>query len=188
MVFWLKIRGRTDGSRITNCAPYELLQFKGTRTARHAYNRTWFHRWQTPKLALGASQDPSFETARYDAHDDVPISAWEGPLYHKSDRYSMRASAPSVYETNIEHESRHTEICCEENENVIEREVKCFMKDAVANEISTMVGELLYDVPRNKVHVRRSGVQYVVYKVFGQFILNMLRKHVIGKNVRHTYW
>lgn len=32
------------------------------------------------EAALGTSQDPSFETARNDAHDDVSVSAWEAAL------------------------------------------------------------------------------------------------------------
>lgn len=47
----------------------------------------------SPESTLGASQDPSFEAARIDKHDNMQMSALEAALNGESKRWSIEATA-----------------------------------------------------------------------------------------------
>lgn len=80
------------------------------------------------KATLRTSHDLSFEAARRDTNNDIPIWAWEKVLTDKCQARLGEMAAAVDDEANIEYESRLTDKCWEKYEVVISREGKFFME------------------------------------------------------------
>lgn len=93
-----------------------------------------------PKAALHNSQDPSFEKARIEANDNIPISARRVALKDESAPWTGEMATAANVEPHIKHENCQESIGTK-NEDVVAREVKFFIKDFVARELSNMVEE-----------------------------------------------
>lgn len=74
-------------------------------------------------------------------------------------------------ELNIEHETRSTESCRTENEEVTARKVKSAVKEIVTNDFSTLADESLDDMLKTSFYNGKRGIQLVVYNVVEQVML-----------------
>lgn len=78
--------------------------------------------------------DPSFETARYSAHYNVPTSAQEVALDDERTTVRTEAAAAVHDQSPVEFESHHIAILCKNDEGMIAREVMSAVKGMVSNQ------------------------------------------------------
>lgn len=107
---------------------------------------------QNCKAALPASEDPSFETARKESHDDVPIYACKTALNEEKVPITVRGVWAVHAEAPGEVYNRLFERCCNENDDMIAWEVKFTVKQLAAYELTPMVDESLNDIVRTLLH------------------------------------
>lgn len=100
------------------------------------------------KSTLYVSQNLWLETAGFNAHDNVLISAWEAALKEKSKLWSGEAAAAANEDEPAEQESRHIDIGCQNGEFMIARGITCAVKELVTTKLATMVEESLEDILR----------------------------------------
>lgn len=136
-----------------------------------------------PESASHASQDPPFETARNETHDDVLISALEATLNDKREPWSNEAAAAANEGAPVKNESRQISNRHTNEGDVIAREVRSAVSDLVTTELATVLEESLENILRESFHNWQSGIRSVVYNVLEQVILDLLRKDVIGETL-----
>lgn len=112
----------------------------------------------SPEAALHTSPDPSFKTTRTDPSDNVLISAWRAALNDESEPWSGEMAAAANEEVPGEVKHRPIKIHRNKNDGKIEREVKSAVKESLASETATMVGEVLDEVLSRTLHNAQSGV------------------------------
>lgn len=83
-------------------------------------------------------------------------------------------------ETPVEIHISPTESCSTNHEDMIAREVKSAVKDLVANELSTMIEELLDDILRKSLQNGQMDIRAVVYNTVDQVMLDVLHTDVNG--------
>lgn len=109
-----------------------------------------------PQSCFRCLHNRSFDMDRPVATDDIPISAWKLALNDESQPLSGEGAAAANKEAPVDHESCHMKYRREENEDVIESELKCAVKALVANEMETKFEELL-DVLRKRSITREEA-------------------------------
>lgn len=133
----------------------------------------------SPKAALRASHATSLEMARWDASDDILKFSWEESLNDESQPWHGEVAAEFDDVSNIKHESWPTKIRCEENGNVIVREMKSVVKNLVANKMVKMVETALDNVLCKTFYNVRCLNWFVVQTQIQQRMFDLLRKQVI---------
>lgn len=113
------------------------------------------------KATLLASQRPSFEMARNDEHENIPISTWEETLNKECALTPAVVATKDHEEANVEVENCQIKNCRTNEKDPIGQEAKSTVRDSVMNELLTMVRESLEDIPRTSFHTAQSGVRSV---------------------------
>lgn len=132
------------------------------------------------KAALRASQDPSFEMARNDAHEYVSMWVWEAALNYETELWSGKATAAVNNEAPVEFKNRQIENCHTNEEDIISREAV----RSEGNGFEQFVNfsqHFLDDILRKSIRNAQSGIRSVIYNIVELVILDLLRKDIIEK-------
>lgn len=82
----------------------------------------------------------------------------------------------------VHYKSRHIESRCYEKGDVTVRGGNLTVKELLTKNVFTMVGYSLVDILQTSIHNAQSCMWSVVYNIFEQVMLELLREDVIGKN------
>lgn len=117
----------------------------------------------SPEAAMRTPHYPWFETASTDSNDDKPILAWEAKLNDKRELLSGEVAGIANDDSNAEHKNRPTKGRCNNDEDMIAREVRS-------------TEESLEDILHKYLHHAQSGIQSAVYNVIERMMLDALRR------------
>lgn len=110
-----------------------------------------------PKVPPGLSQDPSFDTTRKDAHDEIQIYTCD--VLFKGEHIPAQARLATALhkEVTVELKNFRTENCCAHEEYMI-AQVESLVMVMVRKELSTMVKQSIEEIPRTVFLIPKSGI------------------------------